>query len=173
MLPTAETSHNDAIMSSKDEDEGRGVAYRLQYALSAKALNTSSDIWVEDSGRWYAGADGVPNRAHGILRLINERRSQDERLNRLSRCDPLTGLYNRSHLNVCLEEVFIEINQSGEPACFLVVGLEHFDLINSVYGYEVGDAVISEVADRIQENLRDRDIIGRFSGAKQDWHDPA
>ena len=92
MLPTAETSRNDAIMSSKEEDEGRGVAYRLQYALSADALNTSSDIWVEDSGRWYAGNDGMPNRAHGILRLINERRSQDERLNRLSRCDPLTGL---------------------------------------------------------------------------------
>ena len=166
MLPTAETSRNDAIMSSKEEDEGRGVAYRLQYALSADALNTSSDIWVEDSGRWYAGSDGVPNRAHGILRLINERRSQDERLNRLSRCDPLTGLYNRAHLNLCLEEVFNEINQSGEPACFLVVGLEHFDLINSVYGYEAGDAVISEVAKRMQENLRDRDIIGRFSGAK-------
>jgi diguanylate cyclase (GGDEF)-like protein len=166
MLPTAESSRNDAILSSKEEDEGRGVAYRLQYALSAEALNTSSDIWVEDSGRWYAGSDGLPNRAHGILRLINERRSQDERLNRLSRCDPLTGLYNRAHLNVCLEEVFNELNQSGESACFLVVGLEHFDLINSVYGYEAGDAVISEVAKRMQENLRDRDIIGRFSGAK-------
>lgn len=73
MLPTAETSRNDAIMSSKEEDEGRGVAYRLQYALSAEALNTASDIWVEDAGRWYAGSDGVPNRAHGVLRLINER----------------------------------------------------------------------------------------------------
>lgn len=166
MLPTTESSRNDAIMSSKEADEGRGVAYRLQYALSAEALNTSSDIWVEDSGRWYAGSDGIPNRAHGVLRLINERRNRDERLNRLSRCDPLTGLYNRTHLNLCLEEVFKEINQTGEPACFLVVGLEHFDLINSVYGYEAGDAVISEVAKRLQENLREQDIIGRFSGAK-------
>ncbi|MGI9365588.1 MAG: hypothetical protein ACR2O8_10430 [Rhizobiaceae bacterium] len=85
MLPTAETSRNDAIFSSKEKDEGRGVAYRLQYALSADALNTSSDIWVEDSGRWFAGSDGMPIRSHGVLRLINERRSQEEKLNRLSR----------------------------------------------------------------------------------------
>lgn len=166
MLPTAETSRNDAIFSSKEVDEGRGIPYCLQYALAASALDTSSDIWVEDSGRWYAGSDGVPNRAHGILRLINERRTRDERLDRLSRYDPLTGLYNRAHLNVCLEEIFDELGHTGEPACFLVVGLEHFDLINSVYGYEAGDAVISEVAKRMQENLRGRDIIGRFSGAK-------
>ncbi len=166
MLPTAESSRSDAIFSSKEIDEGRGVAYCLQYALSAEALDTSSDIWVEDTGRWYAGSDGVPNRAHGVVRLINERRSQDEKLNNLSRHDPLTGLFNRAHLNVCLDEVFEELSHTGEPACFLVVGLEHFDLINSVYGYEAGDAVISEVAKRMQENLRDRDIIGRFSGAK-------
>ena len=166
MLPTAESSRNDAIFSSKEVDEGRGVAYCLQYALSAEALDPSSDIWVEDSGRWYAGSNGNANRAHGILRLINERRSQDERLDRLSRYDPLTGLFNRAHLNVCLEEMFDELSHTGEPACFLVVGLEHFDLINSVYGYDAGDAVISEVAKRMQENLRDRDVIGRFSGAK-------
>lgn len=166
MLPTAESSRNDAIFSSKEKDEGRGVAYRLQYALSAEALNTASDIWVEDSGRWFAGSDGIPNRSHGVLRLINERRSQEEKLNRLSRHDPLTGLFNRAHLNLCLEEVFDTISQSGESASFLVVGLDHFDLINSVYGYEAGDAVISEVARRMEANLRDVDIIGRFSGAK-------
>ena len=166
MLPTTESSRNDAVFSSKDEDDGRGVAYRLQYALSAEVLHTSSDIWVEDSGRWFAGADGMPNRAHGVLRLINERRSLEEKLNRLSRHDPLTGLFNRAHLNVCLEEVFEEIGRTGESMAFLVDGLQHFDLINSVYGYEAGDAVISEVAKRIQNNLRDRDIIGRFSGAK-------
>ena len=35
--------------------------------LSAEVLHTSSDIWVEDTGRWFAGADGMPNRAHGGL----------------------------------------------------------------------------------------------------------
>ena len=166
LLPTTESSRNDAIMSSKKVDDGRGVHYKLQYALSAETLNTSSDIWLEDTGRWYAGRDGIPNRAHGVVRLINERRSIEEKLDQLARRDPLTGLFNRAHLNMCLEETFDEINRTGEQASFLVVCLEHFDLINSVYGYTAGDAVIAEVAKRISENLRDKDVIARFSGAK-------
>ncbi|MEE9315439.1 MAG: bifunctional diguanylate cyclase/phosphodiesterase [Rhizobiaceae bacterium] len=166
LLATTESTRNNTIMSSKEVDDGRGVAYRVQYALSAKMLNTASDIWIEDTGRWFVGENGIPVRAHGVIRIINERRNMEERIDRLSKFDPLTGIFNRPHLNLCLENTFEEINRSGEPASFIVVGLEHFDLINSVYGYEGGDAVITEVAKRLNENLRDNDIVGRFSGAK-------
>jgi len=101
-----------------------------------------------------------------VVRVINERRKREELLDRLSRYDPLTGLYNRPHLNICLEDTLTEVHRSGEAASFMVVGLEHFDLINSVYGYESGDAVITEIGKRLKDNMRDRDIVGRFSGAK-------
>ena len=166
LLPTTESTRNDAILSSKVVDDGLGVSFRLQYALSGEKLGTGSDVWVEDSGRWFAGEDGKPFRAHGIIRIINERRSLEQRLEHLSRHDPLTGLFNRAHLNVRLQDEFNEIARSEGCSAFVVVGLEHFDLINSVYGYEAGDAVIAEVAKRLSENLRDKDIIGRFSGAK-------
>ena len=166
LLPTTESTRNDAILSSKVVDDGLGVSFRLQYALSGDKLGTGSDVWVEDSGRWFAGEDGTPLRAHGIIRVINERRSLEQRLEHLSRHDPLTGLFNRAHLNVRLQDEFDEIARSDGCSSFVVVGLEHFDLINSVYGYEAGDAVIAEIANRLNENLRDKDIIGRFSGAK-------
>ncbi|MEM1040390.1 MAG: GGDEF domain-containing protein [Pseudomonadota bacterium] len=166
LLPTTTQTRENTILSSSDIDHGGGVPYRIQYALSAERLQTTSDIWLEDSGRWFADAEGTPVRAHGVLRIINERRAAEERLDRLSRYDPLTGLFNRSHLNVCLERQLEQIKQSGEAASFIVVGLEHFDLINSVYGYDSGDAVIREVARKLQGNLRDEDIIGRFTGAK-------
>lgn len=166
LLPTTELSREAAIMSAGDQDNGEGVSYRLQYALSAKELGTNSDIWIEDCGRWYAGKDGQPASAHGLLRIINERRSHEERLDRLSKFDPLTGLHNRSHLNLCLDAIIQEISQTGEPAGFLVIGLEHYELINSVHGYEAGDQVIVEIARRMKQNLRENDIIGRFSGAK-------
>jgi len=166
LLPTTTETREDKILSSVEIDHGGGVPYRIQYALSAEKLNTTSDIWLEDSGRWFADEEGTPVRAHGVLRIINERRAAEERLDRLSRYDPLTGLFNRSHLNVCLERQLDQIKQSGEAASFIVVGLEHFDLINSVYGYDSGDAVIREVANKLKGNLRDEDIIGRFTGAK-------
>ena len=166
LLATTESTRNDTILSSNVADGGLGVPYRLQYALSAEKLNTASDVWVEDSGRWFADSTGAPIRAHGIIRIINERRSMEQRLEHLSRHDPLTGLYNRAHLNVRLQDEFDEIARSEGSSSFVVVGLEHFDLINSVYGYEAGDAVISEIAKRLSDNLRGKDIIGRFSGAK-------
>ncbi|MEL6967064.1 MAG: GGDEF and EAL domain-containing protein [Pseudomonadota bacterium] len=166
LLPTTTETRENTVFSSAANDEGSGVPYRIQYALSSEKLHTASDIWLEDSGRWFSDSEGKKVRAHGVLRIINERRAVEERMDRLSRYDPLTGLFNRSHLNVCLEKQLEAVKQSGEAASFIVVGLEHFDLINSVYGYDSGDAVIREVAKKLKDNLRDEDIIGRFTGAK-------
>ena len=166
LLSTTATSREDAIRSAEDVDHGKGVPFHLQYALSGSEIGTASDIWLEDSGCWFADDDGNPERAQGVVRIINERRSLEERLDRMSRFDPLTGLYNRSHLNTCLEQVFEQVLQSRESAAFMLIGVDHFDLINSVYGYEAGDAVIVEIAERLKANLRKVDTIGRFSGAR-------
>ena len=59
------------------------------------ARPASSRTWIEDSGRWFAGPDGKPSRAHGVVRVINERHEREERLAYLSRFDALTGEMNR------------------------------------------------------------------------------
>ena len=53
-------------------------------------------IWIEETGCWFAGPDGKPARAQGIVRVNNERHARDEQLMRLSRHDPLTGELNRT-----------------------------------------------------------------------------
>ncbi len=80
--------------------------------------------------------------------------------------DPLTSLFNRAHLNTCLEGKFRQLKHDNGSAAFVLVGIDHFDLINKVYGYEAGDAVIVEVSKRLRESLRDVDTIGRYSGAR-------
>ncbi len=166
LLSSTLSSRDDTIISSEEKDTGNGVPFRLKYALSGAQLGTQSDIWVEECGRWFANEAGKPARAHGVIRIINERRSLEERLDRLSRFDALTGLYNRSHLKVCLDELFERGLQHDTGAAFVIVGLENFDIINSVYGFDAGDAVIEEIARRLKGNLRDNDTLGRFSGAK-------
>ena len=68
----------------------------LQYALQPPGSDKS--LWIEDIGRWFAGADGKPARAHGVVRVINERHAQEERLTYLSRFDGLTGGADYAHL---------------------------------------------------------------------------
>lgn len=116
--------------------------------------------------RWFADENGKPVRAHGIVRIINERRALEERFDRLSRFDDLTGLYNRGYLNECLEVELRNAEIENSSMAFIIVALDRFEHINSIYGYDAGDQVIAEVSNRMKTSLRGGDIIGRFSGAK-------
>ncbi|MGA9321735.1 MAG: GGDEF-domain containing protein, partial [Xanthobacteraceae bacterium] len=89
-------SRFDAVIKSDLRDEGRGVHYHVQYCLRPGA-NAEAKLWVEDTGRWFAGPDGKPARAHGTVRVINERYERERRLNYLARYDDLTGELNRYH----------------------------------------------------------------------------
>src|SRR5207249_3526273 len=51
-------SRADAVERSALSGDGIGVAYELQYAL--RLPGASGPCWVEDIGRWFAGADGRP-----------------------------------------------------------------------------------------------------------------
>ena len=166
MLPTTKTSREEITQQVIEEDTGEGVPYRFQYALCGQKIGTGSNIWLEDSGRCFADETGNAVRAQGVIRIVNERRSLEERLDRMSKFDSLTGLYNRSHLEITLQNLLSRALPSGESHAFMVVGIDHFDLINSVYGFEAADGVIIEVARRLKENVRKIDILGRFSGAR-------
>jgi hypothetical protein len=92
----------DAVMNSGMKDEGAGVPYEVQYAL--KPTPDSAPLhWIEDTGRWFAGADGTPARAHGIVRVIDVRREQEQQLAYLSRYDGLTNEMNRWHMTAVLD----------------------------------------------------------------------
>jgi diguanylate cyclase (GGDEF)-like protein len=123
-------------------------------------------LWVEESGCWFAGADGKPARAQGIVRINNERHARDEQLVRLSRHDPLTGELNRTHLVASLAESIEEAARFRSSFAFMLIGIDHLARINDAFGFDVADAVISEVATRIRARLRAGDVLGRFSGNK-------
>src|SRR6201996_253370 len=83
-----------------------GTPYRIEYGVRA---STSSPItWIEETGCWFAGPDGKPARAQGIVRVNNERHAREEQLLKLSRNDPLTGELNRTHLIAALAETIEE-----------------------------------------------------------------
>ncbi len=166
VTPGSTTHRNAAIAGSTEKDQGEGVYFQIQYALSGKALGVESDVWIEDTGRWFADSNDRPAKAHGIVRIINERRSLEERFDRLSRFDDLTSLYNRSYLNECLEVELREAEIENSSFAFVILALDRFELVNSLYGYDAGDEVIAEVANRMKASLRGGDTIGRFSGAK-------
>lgn len=141
-----------------------GTPYRIEYGV--RTHSAAPLIWVEETGCWFAGPDGRPARAQGIVRINNERHARDEQLLKLSRHDPLIGELNRTHLLATLAEV-IEESQRFRFACaFMLIGIDHLARINDAFGFDVADGVVLEVAQRIRARLRGGDTLGRFSGNK-------
>ncbi len=160
----AAASRFDAVMKSSQRDEGTGVPYQVQYKLQPPGQGKS--LWIEDIGRWFADVDGRPARAHGVVRVINERHDEEERLTYLSRFDGLTGEMNRFHLTEVLESTLKQAVAQRTSCGFMLVAIDNLARINESYGFEVADEAIGAVAKRLRTKMRGGDQLGRFSGNK-------
>jgi diguanylate cyclase (GGDEF)-like protein len=155
----------DAVMQSERRDDGHGVPYQIQYRIRPE-IGSETKLWVEDSGRWFAGADGRPARAHGVLRVINERYEHERRLTFLARHDGLTGELNRHHLTEILEDTLEDAIRFRSSCGFLLVAVDNLSRINESYGFDVADEVIADVGKRLRSRMRGKDTLGRYSGNK-------
>ena len=155
---------SDALGQTGTARSGEGVPYRIEYGV--RAVTSAPVIWIEETGCWFAGADGRPARVQGVVRVNNERHARDEQLVKLSRHDPLTNELNRTHLIASLAETIEECARFRTSCAFMLIGIDHLARVNDAFGFDVADAVIAEVAKRIRARLRSGDMLGRFSGNK-------
>lgn len=89
---------------------------------------------------------------------------KNKELKILSITDKLTNLYNRRKLDELIE---IEINRSerfNHTFGLAIIDIDHFKSVNDTYGHQVGDKVLIEMANIIQNNLRKTDFVGRLGG---------
>lgn len=164
--PTMGDTRYDAVAESAAIDKGTGVPYQMQYAFCPKGRADMSRVWIEDCGRWFAGPDGRPAHAQGVIRIINERYEREKRLTYLSYYDELTGQVNRPHLVSILEEHMEAAKESNEAFSYMIVAIDDLALINEGYGFDVADEVIAGVARILRSNMRLGDTMGRVSGNK-------
>ena len=83
---------------------------------------------------------------------------------RLSLVDPLTGLYNRRHLDGNLEREFMRAKRYDSDLSLAVIDIDFFKKINDTYGHICGDHVLKEAAYLILESFRKTDIVFRYGG---------
>jgi diguanylate cyclase (GGDEF)-like protein len=162
--PGSTQSRRDEVLRCAQRDAGEGVPYQLRYSILA--AGEAVPIWVEDTGRWFGGADGHPARAHGLMRVINERRAWEDRLSYLSGYDDLTGEMNSRQFTDRLTDTLREAEAIGSPFGVLVVSIDDLARINEAYGFAVGNEVIATVVRRLRAGMRATDDLGRLSGNK-------
>jgi len=99
------------------------------------------------------------------------RKSQSDRLRhtvrdglRLAAIDPLTGLYNRRYAFSHLARIAERAHKTGRSFAVMMLDVDRFKDVNDSFGHTAGDEVLSEVARRLQGNLRAVDLVARVGG---------
>jgi two-component system, cell cycle response regulator len=87
-----------------------------------------------------------------------------EEASRLSITDALTGVWNRRHFDLRLDEELERSARFLEPFGLLLLDVDAFKPINDVYGHPAGDFVLVELARRLQDVTRSVDVVARFGG---------
>ena len=78
--------------------------------------------------------------------------------------DPLTGLYNRRHMDNQLDIHVTNAASRGKPVCLLALDVDFFKPINDTHGHDVGDRVLQELASRLKAQVRAIDLCCRMGG---------
>lgn len=96
--------------------------------------------------------------------LLAALRQKTEELDRQSKEDGLTGLFNRRYMDERMEVEMRRARRFDHPMAVAMADLDHFKAINDEYSHHVGDAVLKRVADTLAAECRTIDVIARYGG---------
>ncbi len=110
--------------------------------------------------------DGPITHFAAIQRDITLDKRRLDELGHLADCDTLTGIPNRRALLRAVDGAIATVRGAGREKgpCLILIDVDHFKRINDDQGHPVGDAVLCGIADRMGENVRRVDVIGRIGG---------
>jgi len=111
-------------------------------------------------------------RARAELATINEQLSHkvkevqalQEALRQQATQDPLTGLFNRRHLNDTLPTLFALARREAQTMALAIVDLDHFKSINDQHGHAAGDQLLAAFGEMLAEQSRRSDVACRYGG---------
>jgi len=106
-----------------------------------------------------------------IRYLLKEAQYQAERADqarleaeRLAFYDPLTGLENRRSFNQRLDRAIAQVNRGAARYALMFLDLDNFKHVNDSLGHDVGDQLLVEVSQRLQQCVRQSDSLARLGG---------
>ncbi len=92
------------------------------------------------------------------------RKSQEQELFRQANFDELTGLPNRNMLIRKIREAIDDAKHDNSKVVLMLLDLDDFKTINDSLGHSVGDSLLQEVANRLQNSLTSDDMVARMGG---------
>jgi diguanylate cyclase (GGDEF)-like protein/PAS domain S-box-containing protein len=97
------------------------------------------------------GPDGKLQYLISVIHDITDRKRDEQRIAHMAHHDPLTDLPNRTAFNECIAATLDLAKGSGESFALLSIDLDRFKTVNDVFGHATGDALLREIAGRMEQ----------------------
>ncbi len=161
LAPESPSSRYEAIVASGGCDTGGGVAFQVIYGLTADARGSDPTTWIEDTGRWFADANGRPGLVQGTIRSVTERHEAERRESVAAQRDPVTGAHNQDYFLDHLERQLAVTSQKRTTFAILLAEVRVAVGGRRVDQGPVQDAAVTAVVTRIRQEMRTSEIMGR------------
>ena len=120
--------------------------------------------YVEGQGELILDEEGKPDYLSGIGQDITEHKRATAEIEFLAFHDSLTRLPNRMLLQDRLQHALISCERNSLSGALLFIDLDNFKSLNDTLGHDIGDLLLQEVAQRLEQCMRDADTVGRLGG---------
>lgn len=124
--------------------------------LNGRRMITARSVAVRDD-------DHQPQYLLTVLEDVTERRRAEQGIARMAHHDSLTDLPNRTAFNDAIETAIESTQKAGEAFALLSLDLDGFKEANDTHGHSVGDALLREVARRLQSGAENA-FVARIGG---------
>jgi diguanylate cyclase (GGDEF)-like protein/PAS domain S-box-containing protein len=162
---------NPRMLSSGRQDRD---FYRTMWASIDKLGHWQGELWNRRKNgsqypEWLSvsrvrDASGTVQHYLGIFSDLSRNKAAEAHIQRLEHFDALTGLPNRALLKDRAKHDLSAAHRNGKPLALLFLDLDHFKNINDSLGHSVGDALLVELAQRLNSVVREQDTVSRLGG---------
>ncbi|MFI3135939.1 MAG: EAL domain-containing protein [Methylococcaceae bacterium] len=162
---------NPSILSSSWQDHD---FYKIMWNTIYSTGLWQGEIWnkrknSEIYAEWLSICVVKDEQGHAVNYVgqfsdITSRKKMEEGLHHLAYYDDLTRLPNRSMLHENLRLAIAKSQRYGGKLALMFIDLDRFKIVNDSLGHHIGDLLLSTVAQRLKDCLREGDFIARLGG---------
>jgi len=149
------------VIAENKRCETSGDPYSMEYRMTRKDGRV---IWVSDSWVVVVNEHDGHREFQGVVFDITERKEAAEQIAFLAYHDKLTGLPNRALFEEFLETALARARRHDLGVGVLFLDLDNFKLVNDSLGHQAGDALLVQLAERLQHCTRETDMVARQGG---------
>lgn len=105
----------------------------------------------------------IPEIISGIMIITKDVTEREDMINSIKKAaitDAMTGLYNRGHFNIILEDFIAENRSYG----IIIVDINGLKIVNDTCGHDAGDSLIIQASQKLTQSVRDTDFVFRIGG---------